>query len=872
MYCVLVRRICSGFILFANVLGLTGTILESNGCHGESPQRVLPTDERLETVQHPDQFFGFAIGSRHLRHDQVVDYMRYLADTSDRVHLENYGVTYGHRPVLALIISSPENLRLLDEIRLRHRQLSSGRVPEPRPDDRLVMYLGYGVHGDEASAMNAAPLVAYHLASSKSPVVAEWLERSVYLLDPSLNPDGNDRFANWVNENRGRLASRNPDDREHRQAWPGGRTSYYWFDLNRDWLPLTHPESRGRLRLYHRWKPNVVLDFHEMGNDASYFFQPGIPERTNPLTPERNVALTRRFAEEHAKRMDAAGELFFTEERYDDFYIGKGSTYPDIHGSVGILFEQGSSRGLSIKTERTDRQFADTIANQVRTSLSSMHAAHQMRDDLLRYQCEFYQDALRRQADDATTAYVLTGEPSRLAAAQMLLRRHDVRCVLPARPIRIAGVRHTPGRALVIPMPQPESTLVRSLMQTRQQFEENIFYDVSAWHFPSAFDLQSHVITHDVPLFWTQGPSDENEADQGKSIEPSVGHLGFAIPPSSLSQPQIIAALQHAEAHLRVATESFTVSVEGRPTSFAAGTVLVLKQPNINAWQRVVQRLTKLPDDLKALVRPLTTSQTARGPDLGSNAMLQLKRSRPALVVGEGTDRYVAGALWHHLDVRVRQPTTLINTDDLAGTDLMSYSCVILPAGSYGGWGDKQATKLKTYVSGGGTLIAIGNAAKWLESTKVIELPTADDEHESEEEPKREAMRPFGEARDRAALEKIAGAFLETTVDATHPLAFGFEDERVPVFRNGTLRFHPPENPYQTAAIYGDVIAGYVSQANRKKLKGSAAVFAIPRGEGRVIVLADNPVFRGYVRSTEPFLTNAIYFGPSLKIPPSPKP
>ncbi len=257
--------------------------------------------------------------------------------------------------------------------------------------------------------------------------------------------------------------------------------------------------------------------------------------------------------------------------------------------------------------------------------------------------------------------------------------------------------------------------------------------------------------------------------------------------------------------------------------------------------------------------------------------MLELKPGRPALVVGEGTERYVAGAIWHHLDVRVRQPTTLINTTDLAGIDLKRYSCVILPGGGYAGWGDKHALKLKTYVNGGGTLIAVGNAATWLDRAEVIELPAADDEQEPDkqepvEEPKREAAKPFGQARDQAALETIAGAFLETKVDPTHPLAFGFEDERVPVFRNRTLRFHPPENPYQTAAIYGDVIAGYVSQANRKKLQGSAAVFAIPRGEGRVIVLADEPVFRGYVRSTEPFLTNAIYFGPSLKIPPSPKP
>ena len=868
-----VRKVGLNLVYVATLVGISVSLAGAKPCLAADPLGTLPEDDRLENVQSPGQFFGFAIGSRHLRHDQVVDYTRYLAGASDRVQLEEYGTSHGRRPVLALIISAPENLARLEAVRRRHRQLSGGRLAAPRSDEHLVMYMGYGVHGDEASAMNAATLVAYHLASSQSPVVAKWLERSVYLLDPALNPDGNDRFANWANENRGQLASRDPADREHRQAWPGGRTNYYWFDLNRDWLPLTHPESRGRLRLYHRWKPNVVLDFHEMGSDSSYFFQPGIPQRTNPLTPKRNVDLTKLFAKEHAQRLDAAGELFFTEERYDDFYIGKGSTYPDIHGSVGILFEQGSSRGLAIKTERTHRTFADSIANQVRTSLSSLSAAHDLRDDLLQYQCEFYQEASRRKPNDVTAAYVLTGEPSRVSAAHALLRMHDVRCVVPAQSILIDGVQQTSGRALLIPMPQPEGTLVQSLMETRQQFDENIFYDVSTWHLPSAFDLQAHAITHDVPQRWTQGVLAENKAAPTRPAEFSVKHLGFAIPPDSLLQPRIIAALQQANVHLRVATKAFQMSAN-QSVSFPAGTVLVLRQPNNDSWNRIVQRLVKLPDVQKSLVHPLKTSQTAHGPDLGSSAMLELKPSRPALIVGEGTERYTAGAIWHHLDVRVRQPTTLINTNDLARVDLDRYSCAILPGGDYAGWGDKQMSKLKSYVDQGGTLIAVGSAAKWLDAAQIIELPTpkADDKTGGDEEAAKQDPVPFGSARDHAALQRVAGAFLESKVDPTHPLAFGFEDESVPVFRNSTLRFHPPSNPYQTAAVYGDVIAGFVSQANREKLKGSAAVFAIPHGEGRIVVLADNPVFRGYVRSTEPFLTNAIYFGPSLEIPPSPRP
>ncbi|MEM7478506.1 MAG: M14 family zinc carboxypeptidase, partial [Planctomycetota bacterium] len=327
------------FGIFFSVLLVVAACSSWQPAKAGDPAAVISGDKHDPSILTPAQFFGFEIGSRHLRHDQVVRYFEYLESASPRVELEHYAKSHGGRPLLAAVISIPENIEKLPELRTRRRKLTSGRARLDLGKDLLVMYMGYSVHGDESSAFNAAPLVAYHLASSVSEVTRNYLQQGVYLVDPALNPDGVDRFANWSNENRGVFASPSSLDREHVQPWPGGRTNYYWFDLNRDWLPLVHPESKGRVALFHRWKPNVVLDFHEMGGTSSYFFQPGIPARTNPFSPRKNLELTRQFAKEHAASMDQAGELFFTEERFDDFYPGKGSTYPDLHGSVGILFE-----------------------------------------------------------------------------------------------------------------------------------------------------------------------------------------------------------------------------------------------------------------------------------------------------------------------------------------------------------------------------------------------------------------------------------------------------------------------------------------------------------------------------------------------------
>ena len=391
---------------------------------------LLPEGEKYDpAVPTPESVIGFEVGDRHLRHDQLVIYLRAVAAASARVSLDTYATTHDGRPCVVLTVTSPENREELDELPATRAKLVDPGADPPAPDSTpAVVWAGYSVHGDEASAGNAAALVAYHLAASQSDETARILDRCVVLLDPCLNPDGFDRFAAWVNGNRGRVANPDPDHREHNQPTPTGRTNGYWFDLNRDWLPAVHPESRGRLELFYRWRPNVVLDFHEMGPDSTYFFQPGVPERNHPLTPARNLELTERFAAYTADVFDAAGEPYFTGERFDDFYMGKGSTYPDLHGAVGILYEQASARGLVQEGDFGEVTFAGTIANQVRASLAALRAAADLRGELNGYLRDFYERSGDLSAD-APAGYLIepSADPVRNAAFAASLIRHGIR-------------------------------------------------------------------------------------------------------------------------------------------------------------------------------------------------------------------------------------------------------------------------------------------------------------------------------------------------------------------------------------------------------------------------------------------------------------
>jgi hypothetical protein len=897
-------------------LGLIGLLLFGSAGSSQQPDlmKLIPEMKRDENISSPEQFFGFAAGSRHLRHDQVTAYLRMLAEKSSRVAWIEYGQTQGGRPLYVLAISSVENIRRLPEIQVQRQALTSGQSVAEGESAKLIMFMGYGVHGDEASAMNAAPLVAYHLVSGQSADLDSLLEQAVLFIDPCLNPDGSDRFAQWVNENRGRFANANPADREHRQPWPGGRGNYYWFDLNRDWLPLAHPESQGRLRMFHHWKPHVVLDYHEMGPGSSYFFQPGVPARNNPLTPPGNLQLTREFAKSYASALDQAGELFFTEEVFDDFYIGKGSTYPDVNGAIGILFEQGSTRGLKIKTDTRERHFVDSIANQVRTSLVSLQRLLELKRELLDFQQQFFRDSRLAGQQQETTAYLLTGTTSRVMAARQLLEQHRIESYINLEPIRLKTGTFPKGQALIIPTAQTQWTLLESMMRTDQYFEENIFYDVSAWHLPSAFDLEVQQLTSDVPQQWlTSEPSRLND-----EAEPFWGDLdlsqivGFAFSPLELDSARWVTTLMQSDIEVRVSQVPFMTCGDSTipelpmadQRTLPAGTFLVLNAGNRERWNQVLRQMNRLARQSSIEPVVLTSSRNPFGPDLGSGRISILPKTNPALIVGEGTSSTTAGALWHFLDHRLEQPATLLNADGLGSAKLDEFTCLILPSGNYGSWGRKEATLLTEYARGGGTIIAIGSAISWVNRNNVLSAPAegtatppiAFDGLEPASNPQAttapaaRSQRPaaaeadirretgpktrlrFADARDAAALESIAGAFFMTEIDSTHPLGFGFPDEAVPVFRDSSTVFAIPVNPLQTVAEYQSVIAGYVSDRNRERLLGTPAVWAQNVGQGRVVMIADDPVFRGYVRSSERFLTNAILLGPILRIPAAPIP
>jgi hypothetical protein len=814
--------------------------------------KYLPTGTQYKVnITTPTEVLGASVGEWHVRHDQIANYMQVLASQSDRVSLVETGRTHENRPLYLLAFTSPENQQNLAAIQARHIQ-NLGQSTDK--NDPLIIWMGYSVHGDEPSGSNAALLIAYYLAAGQSEKIDLLLNDNIVLLDPSVNPDGLSRFAQWANMHKSKNLVSDPNHREHQQAWPSGRTNHYWFDLNRDWLLLTHPESRARIHQFHQWRPHVLTDFHEMGTNSTYFFQPGISSRKNPWTPLKNVELTAALGDFHAAALDKTKQLYFTQESFDDFYYGKGSTYPDAHGSIGILFEQASSRGHLQDSDHGTLKFSDTIQNQVTTSLSTFAGALANKKAILDYQIDFADQTNALVKDDDLAGYILNEKFDQARFSKMLeiLSAHQIQYYPLSKDVKIDGQIFDTVNSMFVPLDQPQYRLIKSLFSTRQSFDDNTFYDVSNWNLPLSFNIQYQAVKRQPKL-------DKQPVKAPKTVNPELlsGAYAYAFSWQDYQAPKLLQRLLAKKVKVKLAGEAFFAQTSQGGMSFSAGAVIVpiaLEQP-----KNVLDIMEAQNIGLHIPIHSVTSGLTRQGIDLGSRKMLNIALPKVLLVGGRGTSQYELGEVWHYLDQHVDMPVSITDLDQLGKLSLDSYTHMIWVEGTYKDVVDTTVNKIEGWLNKGGILIGQKSAANWFSDKKWLKTG-----FKSANEIKLAFETTGMTYKDQEVLkakQRIAGAVFETKLDLSHPLAFGYTSSTLPMFRNSALVMRQPDKPFITAASYikSPLMAGYTADELQQLIGGSAAIVSHNFGKGKVIGFATNVNFRGVWYGTSRLMSNAIF-------------
>ncbi len=805
-------------------------------------------------IPSPEEFLGYGIGEHHTRHDLIVSYLTKLAEVSERASIYEYGKTHEGRKLIILTITTPENLKNLEALKKQHLAFTDpSKSPTNFDEIPIFINLGYNVHGNEPSSSEAALLTAYTMVASQNPEINTYLKHSVIFIDPTINPDGRDRHTQWANTYQGSPLVADPQDAEHNEYWPMGRTNHYWFDLNRDWLLGINPESRGKLNWYHEWYPNVVTDFHEMGSQSSYFFEPMKTNGSlNPIMPKENYEdLNNLFGNYFSKALDSIGSFYFTKEVFDGTYPGYGSSYPDLQGGLGLLFEQASSRGHKQKTAFGEINFPFTIRNQYISSITTVKAAVENKAYLRKYQQEFFKSALTNSGKSKVRGYSFSDDydKNRVKAFidKLLLHKIDV---------------YESGNSFVVPTKQPQYRMVQTMFETYNKYRDSVYYDASAWSVANFYNMKYKAVTS---LNLGKKVISTDSFVETKALQKS--EYAYIIDYDDYNATAALNFLQQNNIKVSSSFKPFTAKTRGGNITFNYGALVVPVSLQKKDDNEVYALMKQAQNKFKVPAYSVETGYSLKGIDLGSRYVSPISKPRAAMLIGNGVRSYEAGEVWHLLDTRVHMPITKIPMRNFNRINFDKYNTLVMVSGRYN-LSKTQQQKIKDWVGKGNTLITIGTASKWAIDKKLVkeELISAD-KKDSTETVKR---KPYVDAPENIGKEAIGGVIFKVDLDLTHPLAFGYRDTQIPVYKNNSVWIAPSKNEYSTVAQYSKnaLIDGFITKKNSNEyLKKSASLMVSKVGRGRVVLFADNPNFRGSWYGTNRLFLNALFLGDKIDVP-----
>jgi len=853
-------------------------------------------------IPSPEQFLGYPIGSYYTRHDQVVNYFRELARVSNRVHVQVIGKTYENREQIIVTITSPENYGRLEQIRQEHLSQIDPAKPVLNANSPVIIHLGYGVHGNETSSTEVSLLTGYYLAASNDEENLKWLKESVIFMDPSLNPDGRDRAANWHNAFHSNPPVGDPIDKEHQEAWPAGRTNHYYTDLNRDWLNLVQVESRNRVEFFHQWYPNVQIDFHEQGANATYYFEPTPKSHYSPIIPQFLYDEGIVLAKYNAEALDNIGSLYFTKEGYDNLSPIYGSTYPKFYGAVAATYEQASSRGIAQESSNGLLTFKFSIRNHLTTSFSTIRASVAEKAGLFKTQKDFFKYALAEGQKSATKGYVFgdTKDANLTQKFLGLLLQHRIKVYQLGDNVTQDGKTFQKDKAYVVPSDQPNYLIVHSIFE-ENALTDSIYYDNTGWSIIHAYGLKYAKLATPPAKgeLVTTGNPVNGHIEGGKS------NLAYLLSYTDYNASRALYHLLVKNILVKTAFKPFTA---GKQAYGRGSLVIPVGGQNITP-DSLYKALQEIAVDTHLNFAAVATGYSTKGIDLGSNNIRAVRKPEVALAFGQGVTSSEAGQVWFLLNQQLDLPVTKIDPASFARADLERYNVLILPGGSYAAWDKPTVDKIKAWVADGGTLITFQTASAWAVEHEIVKeklAPAAFAGRGETAQPTPAATTPpateaparlagagrgapgakpdsaatapalggrgggrrggSGSRLDYARQEevegskRINGAIFQADLDITNPIAFGITNRKLFINKNGSTILLPSSNRYATVAQYNakPYVNGYAPKESVNSVANSAAIITSSSGRGNVVLFADDPTYRGYWLGTSRLFLNSV--------------
>ena len=812
-------------------------------------------------LKSPSEFLGYQLGSQWTPHYRVMDYVRHVGILSPLVQVEPYGKTYEGRELVLGYITSESNQENLEQIR-RSNLMRVGLIEgNASADTTAIVWLSYNVHGNEASSSEAALKTLYELVRPGNKETKKWLQNTVVIMDPMLNPDGRDRYVHWYKETAGRQVNVHGEAREHHEPWPGGRTNHYYFDLNRDWAWLTQQETRQRVSKFQQWMPHIHVDFHEQGYTSPYYFAPAAEPFHNAITDwQRKFQYT--IGNNHAQYFNQNNWLYFTREVFDLFYPSYGDTYPIFNGAIGMTYEQagGGYAGLGIEKPNGDTlTLDDRLIHHFTTGLSTVEISSRNAGRLVQEFSDYYTTA-RKSPEGRYKSFIIKGNtnPDKLQALFELLDRHQVQYGKADEEVSLEAYSYQTGfyeevtiseEDYVVSAYQPKSVLARVLFEPRPQLSDSLTYDITAWEQHYAFGVEGYALTEAVG--WRPAEAPSKKVDNSSTGTP----YAYLARWQDMKDLQMLSVLLNENIEVRFAQKAF--SIENK--EYQPGTLIILRGDNESRedFDKVVQ---KVANAYQQQLNPVATGFVQKGSDFGSSSVHYLQKPAVAVLSGDGTSSTNSGEIWHFFDQQIKYPVTMLDTGYWEDVDLNRYDVLILPEGNYDEvLAEEELKELKEWISAGGKLIAMAGANKWLAGKEGFSLKRKKEEASSESSSGEKGLTRFGERQRERISSYNAGAIYGITMDTSHPLAFGYDSTYYSLKLDADAYGYLEKGWNVGVAREGSHRSGFIGYKAENQLENTLTFGVQPMGQGSIVYMVDNPLFRAFWRNGKLLFGNAVF-------------
>ena len=806
---------------------------------------VIISDINSQNLKSPSEFLGYEIGTQFSRHSQVVDYFDHIASEMNKnVSLVNYGKTYERRPLFYAVISSEKNMSEIENIRLNN--LSALDSNGEKINNKAIVWLSYSVHGNESSSTEASMQTVYELLTERS----ELLENTIVIIDPCLNPDGRDRYANWYNQTTTIPYNTNKISREHREPWPGGRANHYLFDLNRDWAWITQVESQQRLKEYHKWMPHVHVDFHEQGINEPYYFAPAAEPYHEVITKwQRDFQYM--IGKNNAKYFDENGWLYFTKEVFDLLYPSYGDTYPTYLGAIGMTYEQagGGVAGLGIlNSEGKNLTLVDRVKHHTVAGISTVEISSENSEKLNKEFINFFRDKTN------STYYIMNGDLDKINQLSKFLEKHKIDFYsTKAQRLNVFSYNKnktinytTTLNDLVIPNSQPKGKLVDVLLERTTKLSDSLTYDITAWSLPFVYGLNAYSTSKKIEI------TDFNENKIVNAIDKNA--IAYAGIWNHINDAKFLSNLIENKIKVRYNEK---VIKNGKLTLPRGSMIIYKGDQDQENYEKI---LLELADKNNIELHSIYSGISEFGPDLGSDSVKLIKEKKVAIISGEDSSNMVSslnyGAIWHFFEQELKYPLTHLNIENFDDIELNEFDALIIPSGYYGSLGNENnLEKIKSWISKGGNLIAFENAIRIFTNKDGFSVKVKRNETERNKDVKFEDL-----SRERIQ-NYLSGAIFKVNIDNTHPLAYGYENEYYSL-KTSSSTYEKLKRGFNVGKIDDDENStiGFVGDNIKDNFKNSLVFGHEKIGRGNVIYFADNILFRSFWENGKLFLVNSIFY------------